>query len=127
MGDMPNELRRLPTMEIGGLPTRLKQAVKRSGLGQNEFARAIGYDPGEFSKLLRAQPEDQRLAGINANVLIKAAHYGRVRVGWLIAGENPAEVELSTLFEVQGTVLRTREKPTGTGGQSQQERKSRRS
>jgi transcriptional regulator with XRE-family HTH domain len=85
--------KRTVTLEIGGLPTRLQQALERSGLSQNQFARRIGYDKGEFSKLLRAGPSDPKLGGINANVLIRAAQLGRLRVGFLIAGEPPAEAE----------------------------------
>jgi transcriptional regulator with XRE-family HTH domain len=88
-----SERKKEPELELGALPARLRQIIRHSGMSQNAFARAIGYDPGEFSKLVNAEPHETRIAAIAVNTLVRAARVGRVRVGWLIAGEPPASVE----------------------------------
>lgn len=103
-------------LELGALPTRMRQAIKRSGLSLTKFAKEIGHDKGELSKLTRAEPDDPKIGAINVNALIRASLVARVRAGWLIAGEPPATLDGSVLPDLDDDADGADERATRRSG-----------
>ena len=72
------------------MPTRLALALDefvpggRSG-AQRKAALAAGIQQSTISRAL----DPDRLAGVSANQLVRLARALRVRIGWLLTGEEP--------------------------------------
>jgi transcriptional regulator with XRE-family HTH domain len=71
--------------EMKGLPTRLQYALDHCRKTAQKIGEESGVDPSQLSEnRLR-----ERLRGISANQLVHLARALGVRVGWLIADEQP--------------------------------------
>lgn len=70
--------------DFSSLPERIALALKESGMKQREAARAAQISASTISRA-----DGERLGAVSANQLVRLARALRVRVGWLLVGEEP--------------------------------------
>lgn len=80
---MPKVTIKVP-VEVKLLPSRMEQAMQLEGVDQRELGRRAGLSQSTVSRLLTGR----ETGGSVAHVVL-AARALRVRVGWLIEGEEP--------------------------------------
>lgn len=77
--------RKAPPEQLRGFPGRLREAMDEANLNGKQLAELSGITAGQISRWLHGK----RVAGIQAGVGIRVAMALNVRVGWLLAGEEP--------------------------------------
>ncbi len=85
-----------------GLPGRLREEREKQGLEQKQLGRLAGVSQSQISRIEAAR---ERWAGTTAATIIRLAAALRVRVGWLLVGEEPKWVDFD---DRPGTTARAR-------------------
>lgn len=88
----PAKRRPLPA-SMKGFPSRLSEAIEEDGRPDREIAEAADVDAGGLSRWKRGQ----RFQGIDAASVVRVAKALGVRVGWLLAGEEPKRSRSSSI------------------------------
>lgn len=78
--------------EFQALPERIALALKEVGMAQRQAATQAGISPSTISRI-----DEARLGAISANQLVRLAKALRVRVGWLLVGEEPMRAQQGTV------------------------------
>ena len=91
---MPKQTLKLPDA-MRDIPKRVAERMAEMGINGKELATKTGHAPSRISDLLAGK----KLDGLSAAVAIRVALALRVRIGWLLVGDEP---KLATPREESG-------------------------